>query len=80
MTLEEALSKAKELIVAGKLNDADRILEPLKCEYPSSPDVARLWCSLAMRTGRTADVPAYAAEIYAQVQGDFHKEIGRAHV
>jgi len=73
MTLEEALSKAKELIVAGKLNDADRILEPLKCEYPSSPDVARLWCSLAMRTGRMADVPAYAAEIYAQVQGDFHK-------
>lgn len=73
MTLEEALSKAKELIVAGKLNDADRILEPLKCEYPSSPDVARLWCSLAMRTDRTADVPAYAAEIYAQVQGDFHK-------
>ncbi|MBS0588438.1 MAG: adenylyltransferase/cytidyltransferase family protein [Proteobacteria bacterium] len=73
MTLEEALSKAKELIVAGKLNDADRILEPLKSEYPQSPDVARLWCSLAMRTGRVADVPAYAAEIYALVQGDFHK-------
>lgn len=73
MTLEEALSKAKELIVAGKLNDADRILEPLKSEHPQSPDVARLWCSLAMRTGRVADVPAYAAEIYAQVQGDFHK-------
>lgn len=73
MILEEALSKAKELIVAGKLNDADRILEPLKSEYPSSPDVARLWCSLAMRTGRAADVPVYAAEIYAQVQGDFHK-------
>ncbi len=73
MTLEETLSEAKELIVTGKLNDANRILEPLKSEYPSSPDVAHLWCSLAMRIGRTADVPAYAAEIYAQVQGDFHK-------
>jgi cytidyltransferase-like protein len=73
MTLEEALSKAKELITAGKFNDADKILEPLKSEYPLSPDVARLWCSLAMRTDRAADVPAYAAEIYAQVAGDFHK-------
>ena len=73
MTLEETLSQAKELIVAGKLSDAGRMLEPLKSEYPSSPDVARLWCSLAMRTGRAADVPAYAAEIYAQVHGDFHK-------
>ncbi|MDE2388272.1 MAG: adenylyltransferase/cytidyltransferase family protein [Betaproteobacteria bacterium] len=73
MTLEEALSNVRELIVTGKLNDADRILEPLKREYPLSQDVARLWCSLAMRTGRVAEVPAYAAEIYAHVQGDFHK-------
>ena len=73
MKLDELLFKAKELITAGKFNDADGILEPLKHEYPLSPDVARLWCSLAMRTGRADDVPAYAAKIYAHVQGDFHK-------
>lgn len=73
MKLDELLLKAKELIIAGKYNDADGILEPLKSEYPLSPEVARAWCSLAMRTGRVDDVPAYAAKIYAHVQGDFHK-------
>ncbi len=70
---EELLLKAKSLIAAGKFNDADAILDPLKIENPLSQDVARLWCSLAMRTGRATDVPAYAAKIYAHVQGDFHK-------
>ena len=73
MKLDELLLRAKGLITVGKFNDADRILDPLKSEHPLSPDVARLWCSLAMRTGRAADVPAYAAKIYAHVQGDFHK-------
>lgn len=71
--LDELLLKAKSLIAAGKLNDADGILDPLKREHPLSQDVARLWCSLAMRTDRAADVPAYAAKIYAHVQSDFHK-------
>lgn len=71
--LDELLLKAKDLIATGKLNDANWILDPLKSEHPLSPDVARLWCSLAMRAGRTADVPAYAEKIYAHVQGDFHK-------
>ena len=71
--LDVLLLKAKDLIASGELNDADGILGSLKSEYPLSQDVARLWCSLAMRTDRTADVPAYAAEIYAHVQGDFHK-------
>lgn len=71
--LDELLLKARDLISTGRLNDADGILDPLKSEYPLSQDVARLWCSLAMRTDRTADVPAYAAKIYAHVQSDFHK-------
>ncbi|PXW86024.1 cytidyltransferase-like protein [Nitrosomonas sp. Nm84] len=71
--LDELLLQARDLISAGKLNDADRILEPLKNDYPLSQDVARLWCSLAMRTDRAVDVPAYAAKIYAHVQSDFHK-------
>ncbi|MBX3631074.1 MAG: adenylyltransferase/cytidyltransferase family protein [Nitrosomonas sp.] len=71
--LDELLLKARDLIAAGKLNDADEILGPLKNGYPLSQDVARLWCSLAMRTERTADVPAYAEKIFADVQGDFHK-------
>ncbi len=73
MIQDELLLKAKGLITAGKFNDADRILDPLKNEYPLSQDVARLWCSLAMRTNRAADALAYAAEIYAHVQSDFHK-------
>lgn len=71
--LDELLLEAKDLIATGQLNDADEILDPLKSEYPLSQDVARLWCSLAMRTDRGADVPAYAAKIYAHVQNDFHK-------
>lgn len=71
--LDDLLLNAKDLITAGKFNDADRILDPLKNEHPLSPDIARLWCSLAMRTGRAVDVPAYAAKIYAHVHSDFHK-------
>ncbi len=70
---EEILSAAKEYIVAGQFNAADAILSSLKQEYPLSKDVARLWCSLAMRTGRTAEVPTYAENIYAQSDSDFHK-------
>ncbi len=73
MKLEESLLKTKDLIAAGKFNDADAILDPLKSEYPLSQDVMRLWCSLAMRTGRVAEVSVYAAKIYAHVQGDFRK-------
>lgn len=72
-SLNELLLEAKDLIATGKFNDADKILEPLKNEYPLSQDVARLWCSLAMRTDRGAEVPEYAEKIYAHVQNDFHK-------
>lgn len=71
--LNERLLQGRELIAAGKFNEADEILGKLKSENPLSQDVARLWCSLAMRTGRTAEVPAYAAAIYDHVQGDFYK-------
>ena len=71
--LDELLRKARDLIATGKLNDADEILGPLKSEYPLSRDVAKLWCALAMRTNRIADVLIYAAEIYAHAQTDFHK-------
>ena len=70
---KKILAPAKELLAAGKYNAADDVLERLKNEYPLSPDVARLWCSLAMRTGRTVDVPAYAEKIYDHVSSDFHK-------
>lgn len=84
MTLEQSLSKAKSHIAAGQFNAADAILNPLKNEHPLSPDVARLWCSLAMRTGRAAEVPQYAEKIYAQTESDFHKAhwahvLGTAH-
>lgn len=73
MKLEELLLKAKEYIAAGQFNAADAILSPLKREHPLSKDVARLWCALAMRTGRAAEIPAYAASIYETIQSDFHK-------
>jgi cytidyltransferase-like protein len=71
--LDELLLQARDLIAVGKLNDADEILGPLKSEYPLSRDVAKLWCALAMRTGRIDDVLTYAAEIYTHVQADFDK-------
>lgn len=82
--LETMLAEAKILIAAGKFNAADALLQPLKIQHPYSKDVARLWCSLAMRTGRAAEVPGYAEEIYAQAQSDFHKAhwahvLGTAH-
>jgi cytidyltransferase-like protein len=82
--LEELLLKARSLIAQNKLNDADEILEPLRRKHPLLPNVARLWCSLAIRTSRMADVPAYAEKIYAIVQNDFQKAywahvLGTAH-
>ena len=71
--LEDLLLQAKQLIASGKLNDAAEILDPLKNEHPMSQDVARLWCSLAMRTNRASDVLDYAEKIYAHVQSDFYK-------
>lgn len=73
MSVDGLLLKARDLIAAGKLNDADAILEPLKSEQPLSQDIARLWCSVAMRTNRTVEALAYAARIYASVSGDFYK-------
>lgn len=73
MSVDGLLLKARDLIAAGKLNDADAILEPLKSEQPLSQDVARLWCSVAMRTNRAVEALAYAAKIYAHVDGDFYK-------
>ena len=71
--LEDLLLQAKQLIASGKLNDAAEILDPLKNEHPMSQDVARLWCSLAMRTHRASEVLDYAEKIYAHVQSDFYK-------
>ncbi len=71
--LEQSLQQAGNLIRAGNLDEAAVLLNALKDAYPLSPLVARLWCSLAKQTGQTAEVPAYAAKIYAQVQGDMHQ-------
>ncbi|UJP05457.1 MAG: adenylyltransferase/cytidyltransferase family protein [Nitrosomonas sp.] len=73
LKFDQLLQTAKEHIAAGKFNAADSILVTLKNQHPLSKDVARLWCSLAMRTGRAAEVPVYAETIYAQVESDFHK-------
>lgn len=71
--LNNLLLEVKRLIAAGKLNDADAILEPLIKEQPLSQDVARLWCALAMRTNRAAEALSCAAKVYTHVQGDFYK-------
>lgn len=71
--LNNLLLEVKRLIAAGKLNDADAILEPLISEQPLSQDVARLWCALAMRTNRAAEALSCAAKVYTHVQGDFYK-------
>lgn len=71
--LDGLLRRASADIHAGNLQDAADILNSLKLEHPLSPSVARLWCLLARRTGQAAAVPAYAAKIYAHVEGDLHK-------
>ncbi|SDW06600.1 cytidyltransferase-like domain-containing protein [Nitrosomonas communis] len=71
--LKNVLQRAQDLIITSNLNEAAKILDPLKHEHPFSPDVAKLWCSMAMRSERTKEVPAYAANIYDHVQGDFQK-------
>jgi cytidyltransferase-like protein len=70
---EESLRRARDNIRAEKWEEASRQLNELKDKHPLSPPVARLWCSLAKRTGQTAAVPAYAEKIYAHVEGDVHK-------
>jgi cytidyltransferase-like protein len=70
---EESLRQARDNIREEKWDEAARLLNKLKEKYPLSPPVARLWCSLAKRTGQTAAVPAYAEKIYAHVEGDVHK-------
>ncbi|MCO6427489.1 adenylyltransferase/cytidyltransferase family protein [Nitrosomonas communis] len=71
--LTASLRQARDFILVGNSTEAANILNPLKREFPSSPDVARLWCSLAMRSGQATEVPAYAAKFYATVQGDLQK-------
>lgn len=82
--LDELLRKARDFIATGELNNADEILARLKLEHPSSQHVAKLWCSLAIRTDRAVEIPAYAEKFYVQAQGDFHKAhwahiLGTAH-
>lgn len=71
--LAESLQQARNFIQAGNFTEADKILSPLKEESPLSPDIAKLWCALAMRTGQVAEILPYAAKIYAHSQSDFQK-------
>ena len=71
--IQNILRRASADIHSGNLENAAKLLDALKEEHPLSPEVARLWCLLARRTGRAAAVPAYAAKIYAHVEGDVHK-------
>lgn len=71
--LIELLKQAQHFIQTGDFAEAGNILDPLKNAHPRSPDIARLWCALAMRTGRATEIPAYATDIYAAAQGDFKK-------
>ncbi len=71
--IQNILRLASVDIHSGNLENAAKLLNPLKDEYPLSPEVARLWCLLARRTGKADAVPAYAARVYAHVEGDVHK-------
>lgn len=71
--IQNILRRAGEDIHSGDLKNAEKLLNALKNEHPLSPDVARLWCMLARRIGKADAVPAYAAKIYAHVEGDVHK-------
>ena len=70
---EESLRQASHHIRKRKWDEASKLLNALKDKHPLSPPVARLWCSLAKRTGQTAMVPTYAKKIYENVEGELHK-------
>ena len=61
------------MIRSGNLNEASKILEPLKQAYPESSDIALLWCAMTMRAGRTSEVLSYAIQIFSIVVGDLQK-------
>ncbi|MCP5246122.1 MAG: adenylyltransferase/cytidyltransferase family protein [Burkholderiales bacterium] len=69
----DALLQAKRYIVNGNLTRAGNQLNALKKKFPMSADVARLWCSWAMRVNRTSEVPVYAKKIYSLAQNDVQK-------
>jgi len=71
--LADALQQAKQALVSDNLDEAGNVLKILKKQFPLSPDVARLWCSWAMRTNHLAEVPAYAEKIYMQVNNSAQK-------
>ncbi len=68
-----ALKQAKNHIAAGCLNEAGQLLNCLKKKYALHSDVARLWCSWAIRTNRLTEVPDYAKRLYEHVQNDGQK-------
>lgn len=70
---KDALLRAKRYIVSGNLTEAGNLLNALKKQFPLSIDVARLWCSWAMRVNRTNEVPTYAEKIYLQAENEVQK-------
>ena len=71
--IEQSLRRASDYMREGKWDEAAKLLNALKDKHPFSPPVAKLWCSLAKRTGNTSAVPAYAEKMYTHVVGDVHK-------
>ncbi|MCB1985038.1 MAG: adenylyltransferase/cytidyltransferase family protein [Burkholderiales bacterium] len=69
----DALIQAKQNIINGNLNEAGNRLTALKKQYPLSAEVAKLWCSWAMRTNRAAEIPAYAKLMYSHADNDARK-------
>ncbi|SER56291.1 cytidyltransferase-like domain-containing protein [Nitrosomonas sp. Nm51] len=67
------LLRAKQSIEAGHLGEAGDLLNMLKKKLPTHPDVARLWCSWALRTDRAPEVPAYAKQLFLQADNDIQK-------
>ena len=79
-----ALLQAKQYLMNGNLTKAGNQLNALKKKFPMSADVARLWCSWAMRTNRASEVPAYAEKIYSIAPSESQKAhwahlLGTAH-
>ncbi len=72
-TIKQSLQQAQEMIRSGNLDEASKILEPLKQIYPESSDVAQLWCAMMMRVERPSEVLPYALQIYKLVENDLQK-------
>ena len=71
--LDLLLEQVQALIAKGQYTKANEILKPLRNQHPLSHQVAKLWCSVALRTNQANAVLTDAEKFYQHASDDFRK-------